>query len=44
METRQLGSLWPVDARTFGAAVVGQEWFEITLEQCVVFEASGSIG
>jgi aryl-alcohol dehydrogenase-like predicted oxidoreductase len=35
MQTRQLGSLWPVSALTLGGGGIGQLWGETTREECV---------
>ncbi|MDP6389451.1 MAG: aldo/keto reductase [Alphaproteobacteria bacterium] len=35
METRQLGSLWPVSALTLGGGGIGQLWGETTREECI---------
>ena len=35
MDTKQLGSLWPVSALTLGGGGIGQLWGETTREECV---------
>lgn len=35
MQTRQLGSLWPVSALTLGGGGVGQLWGETTQDECI---------